>query len=166
MESHLAKLAIEKGVRILGDADIKNFKQDGNRLKSVNGRYGKYKDLTIEADDFILTTGKFIGGGIKEENNFIKESLFNLPIFNEMGNPASFDPLQKMFKPQVLPKDGHPFLSAGIKVNDDFKPVNEKNEIVFENLKAAGLILSGYNYVSEKNGLGVAFLTGMEVGGN
>ena len=165
LESHLAKLAIDMGIKVLGDTDITSFTSEGRRIKSVSGRYGKYKGLNIEADDFILATGKYIGGGLKEENNFIKESLFNLPIFNELGNPASYNPLQKMFKPNVLPKDGQPFLTIGIKVNDEFQPINEKKQVVFENLKAAGLVLSGYNYVSEKNGLGVAFLTGMAVGG-
>ncbi|NHI93754.1 MAG: anaerobic glycerol-3-phosphate dehydrogenase subunit B [Candidatus Lokiarchaeota archaeon] len=166
LQSHLEKLAIKKGIKLLEDLEITNFQSKNNELKSVNGKYGKYKELSIEANEFILATGKYIGGGIKEEKNFIKEGLFNLPIFDEFGRPALFEPLQKMFKPKVLPKEGQPFLSVGIKINDSFKPIDSKNQVIFENLKAAGLILSGYNYVSEKNGLGVAFLTGMAAGGN
>ncbi|MHA1783637.1 MAG: anaerobic glycerol-3-phosphate dehydrogenase subunit GlpB [Candidatus Helarchaeota archaeon] len=165
LQFYLEQKAQERGINVLQDLEIMSFKHYNDKITSIKGKYGKFKQLELEANEFILATGKFIGGGIKEEKNFIRESIFNLPIFDELGRFASFEPLQKMFNEKVLPKEGQPFLSVGVKVNQDFQPVDARNEIIFKNLRAAGQVLSGYNYVSEKNGLGVAFLTGMAAGG-
>ncbi len=165
LQSTLEKKARELGVEIVNNMEIINFESKNIEITGLIGKYGKYRDMRLEAENFILATGKFIGNGIKGNKEYIKEKLFDLPIFDEFGNPSYNIPLQKMYKPKVLPRGGQPFLSLGIKINENFIPIDEKNQILYENLKAAGQVLSGYNYVSEKNGLGIALLTGMAAGG-
>ncbi|MEM3751196.1 MAG: FAD-binding protein, partial [Candidatus Jordarchaeales archaeon] len=62
-------------------------------------------------------------------------------------------------------REGHPLMGCGVKVNAQMKPV-VNDEVAYDNLFAAGSIISGYNYVREKSGMGVAAVTGYIAGMN
>ena len=73
---------------------------------------------------------------------------------------------QTLVYPEVLPHTGHKFMASGVKVNGSLQPIDDRNKIIYDNLYSVGAVLSGYNYITEKSGLGVAIGTGYYVGSN
>lgn len=158
------RLLVKLGGTILNNLRVlKPNIQNGN-IKSVNARHGEYKTIEIEAKTYILATGGFIGGGLLEKGNYLHEPLFNLPLFDLQGKNIQYARFQTLLSSQVLPSDGHNFIACGAKVNEELQPVNDSNDVVYSNLRAIGGVLSGYNYIAEKSGLGVAISTGYHVG--
>jgi glycerol-3-phosphate dehydrogenase subunit B len=123
----------------------------------VENKKGKFE---IKAKLYILATGKFIGGGIKFEK-VARESIFNLPLFYEDENLKNKNIFsltdEKITSSQKI-------FSIGLRTNEKFQPVNENGEIIYENLFACGSILSGYDYLREKSGMGTALISGIFVG--
>lgn len=118
----------------------------------------------IKCSAVILATGGFIGGGLKEHEGEIIEGIFGLPVCDQKGKFLESVKILKLLREDLFSRDGHPVFAMGIKVDNIFRPVGLDGTPVYENLFAAGAILSGYNRASEKNGLGVAISTGYFVG--
>lgn len=115
------------------------------------------KEFEIKAKVYILCSGEYIGGGIKFKKR-LREEIFNLPLFyqeEKVGNKNIFNLTdEKITEEQKI-------FSIGVKVNNRLQPVDEKGEIIYNNLFVAGSILSGYNYSREKCGMGTALITGV-----
>ncbi|AZL86548.1 glycerol-3-phosphate dehydrogenase subunit GlpB [Aliivibrio salmonicida] len=117
-----------------------------NRLFTKN-----HGDFPLQAKHFVLATGSFFSQGLKASVDSMQEPIFGLDIDQtdsrtDWYNPEFFSPLS------------HPFLSMGVKTNDQFQAL--KSEHVINNLFCAGAILSGYNPILEGCGSGVAISTG------
>ncbi|MBS7269576.1 MAG: anaerobic glycerol-3-phosphate dehydrogenase subunit B [Candidatus Freyarchaeota archaeon] len=149
-------VSVRRGYKVLGA----NFDKNVKSLRVEIGR----KIVEIEADVYILASGGFLGGGLKEEKDFIRESIFNLPVYSSDGVNLEEVYLEKLLSRKVFPKGGHQLFSCGILVDENLQPLSEKGEPVHSNLYAAGSILSGYNYMAEKSGMGVAIATGYLAG--
>ncbi len=134
-------------------------------VKSVRVEVGR-KTFEIEADTFVLATGGFLGGGLREEGDFLRESIFNLPVYSGDGANLEETYLVRLLSQEVFPGCGHELFSSGIRVNENLQPVSDGGEPVYSNLYAAGSIISGYNYMTEKSGMGVALTTGYLAGLN
>jgi len=158
----LENLAQKAGVSVRRGYKILDAKFDKN-VKSLRVEVGR-KIVEIEADVYILASGGFLGGGLKEEKDFIRESIFNLPVYSSDGVNLEEVYLEKLLSRKVFPKGGHQLFSCGILVDENLQPLSEKGEPVYGNLYAAGAILSGYNYMAEKSGMGVAIATGYLAG--
>jgi glycerol-3-phosphate dehydrogenase subunit B len=150
--------SVRRGYKVVGvncDKTVKGLKVEIGRKVSE-----------IEADSYILATGSFLGGGLKEDCDFIKESVFDLPVFGGGGSSLEEVYLEKLLGREVFPKGGHQLFSSGIKVNEKLQPLSAEGEPIYSNLFAAGSILSGYNYTAENSGMGVAITTGFLAGLN
>jgi glycerol-3-phosphate dehydrogenase subunit B len=162
----LVKL-LEKGAQNAGASVRRGYKVVGancnKMVKSLKVEIGR-KITEIEADVCILASGSFLGGGLKEEKDFLKESIFNLPVYSSDDANLEEVCLEKLLSRNVFPKCGHELFSSGIKVNKKLQPISDEGEPVYSNLYAAGSILSGYNYMAEKSGMGVAIVTGYLAG--
>ncbi len=152
----------EKGVRILRGYKAVGFKSEGRRVMSVILDSGG-KHFPAKAGAYILATGKFIGGGLVEEEDKVKEAVFNLPLYDERGKALRGQKIPRLLARSPFPQGGHPLMGCGVKVNAQMKPVVE-GEVVYENLFVAGSLISGYSYVREKSGMGVATATGYVAG--
>ncbi|MEM3750022.1 MAG: anaerobic glycerol-3-phosphate dehydrogenase subunit GlpB [Candidatus Jordarchaeales archaeon] len=160
----LEEEAIERGVRIFRGYKAVGFEGEGRSIKSVTLASGE-KRFPAKAKAYILATGKFIGGGIVEERDKVKETVFNLPLYDEKGEPLKRQNISRLLAKSPFPREGHPLMGCGVKVNAQMKPV-VNDEVAYDNLFAAGSIISGYNYVREKSGMGVAAVTGYIAGMN
>jgi len=134
------------------NSKVVSFKQKDGEITHLTTQNG----TEIPVCAVILATGKFIGGGI-DVNQKPFESIFNLPVFyNNKGiNNYSLD---LMFDNDFF--KNHKIYSTGVKINDKFKPVDVCNNVIYDNLFAAGNVLQGYNYLESHGGMGVAIATG------
>ncbi len=71
---------------------------------------------------------------------------------------------QKLLGLQITER--HALFEAGVKVDALLRPLTLDAAPRFNNLFAAGAILSGHNYVSDGTGSGVALATGVQAGIN
>lgn len=128
----------------------------------VMERQVQYVKLTGEKSDvvgartFILATGKFLGGGLKKERTFY-EAVFGLPVWVGGREVTRSDALDLT--------DPNPFVrqaifSAGVRVDNSFRPLMANGRPRAVNLFAAGSVLQGYDYAADKCGAGVAIATG------
>ncbi|TFG29938.1 anaerobic glycerol-3-phosphate dehydrogenase subunit B [Candidatus Thorarchaeota archaeon] len=118
------------------------------------------RQVKIEAKAFILSTGKFIGGGITGDETGFRENIFNLMTVTRDYHTAR-DLIPSRFTNRLaISPSGQPVQYCGLSVDPRFRPINEDGIEWAENLFAAGAILAGYNYSVEKSGLGVAITTG------
>ena len=60
---------------------------------------------------------------------------------------------------RFLDPRGHPLNSAGVEVDDYFRPVDDKKNLIHENLFAAGTILAHQDWMRMKCGSGIAIAT-------
>ena len=112
------------------------------------------KGVTLSANEFVLATGSFIGGGLEALRSGVSEKLFGADVLapktTELTN-------RDIYAPQ-------PFMSAGIVTDSQFKVAI--GGAVVENLYGCGSILAGYNPVKEGCGAGVAMFTALKVAEN
>jgi len=112
----------------------------------------------------ILATGGFISGGLGEHEGEIVEKIFGLPVCDQKGKFLEGNKILKLLREDLFSKEGHPVFAVGVKVDSRLHPVGLDGTPIYENLFAAGAILSGYSRVSEKSGLGIAISTGYFAG--
>lgn len=117
------------GTFVMGDevvaADI-----DDSKVKSVSSRnFGSEK---LEANSFVLAAGSFLHGGLSSSPDTISEPIFGLDIDAPTDRSQWFS--------STFP-GGQPFLSFGVKTDDNLRPL--KGGTPFANLYAAGAILGG-----------------------
>lgn len=146
-----------KGIRVL-DGEVVTFKKSGGKVDEVRLKGEGF----ISAKSFVLATGKYIGGGVVKGQGF-KEPIFDLPLF------FNGERIGEIFIKELLernPVASHPAFSVGLKTDSLLRPLQDEGEVIYENLFAAGAVLGGYNYLTEKCGLGVALATGFVAGKN
>jgi len=98
---------------------------------------------SYSADRYILATGRFIGGGLKADQEKISEPLLAFQYFNL---PPGRDGLEKTF----FSDQPHPIHHAGALIDPSFRPVDEKGELLLENLWVAGTMLAHHHCTDEK----------------
>lgn len=148
---------IIKGIEVL-----RIHKRNGMIEKIEIGMERRREEIRCSA--VVLATGGFMGGGLKEYEGEIVEGIFGLPVCDQRGKFLEGAKVLKLLREDLFSRDGHPVFAVGVKVDNMFRPVGLDGVPVCENLFAAGAILSGYNRVSEKSGLGVAISTGYFAG--
>lgn len=160
VQSALAKLEA-MGVRIVhGKANgFQPQKRFVNKLEYKP--FNASKEETLEADAFVLATGKFMGGGIEYIEKTFREPLFSLPLF--LGSL----PTDKVFIGRLTRADffkNQAFSRVGLMVDTMGRPTNRQARPIFENLFAAGRILSGFDPFRDELVDGVDLLTGARAG--
>ena len=108
---------------------------------------------SYSADRYILATGRFIGGGLVADEEKIFEPIFNLPV----AQPES---REEWFGKSFFDDLSHPVHQAGILTDSSFRPVDEKGELLLENVWVAGSILADHHSVDEKSREGIEIATG------
>ena len=123
------------GGTILAGDRVVSGKLDGSRLLSV--RTEKLGDVELEADNFVLATGKYFSRGLVADMDKVYEPIFGLDVEYDADRSKWFD--ASFAAPQ-------PFLEFGLKTEGgcalkDGKPVS--------NLFPAGEVLAGVSTASE-----------------
>ncbi|RTZ98684.1 MAG: anaerobic glycerol-3-phosphate dehydrogenase subunit B [Deltaproteobacteria bacterium] len=106
----------------------------------------------ITAKGAILASGRFIGGGLTTDRKSVRETLFNLPVFQPVTRSEWH---QKSF----LDPRGHPINRFGITTDDQWRPLNNNRHPAIPGLFAAGSILAHQDWVRQKCGAGLGITT-------
>jgi glycerol-3-phosphate dehydrogenase subunit B len=141
----------QKGLLRLIDKRVDSVSRsdDGHFILTIGG---PDQVQLIRARMVILATGRFMGKGLLSERRGIYEPLFNLPLNQPTGRAL-------WHHEQFLNPAGHPINSAGIEVDDTFRPVDGKGAVLYDNLFAAGSILAHQDWMRMKCGSGLAIAT-------
>ena len=143
---------IQKGTAFLLGHSISKTTIKGKRCEGIEIDHPPVTKA-YSADRYILATGRFIGGGLKADREKVFEPLFGLPVHQP---PSRQEWFQKTFF-GALP---HPIHQSGLLVDSSFRPVNEKGEVLLENVWVAGTILAHHNCIDEKSREGIEISTG------
>ncbi|HUT52488.1 MAG TPA: FAD-binding protein [bacterium] len=155
---HLGQRAQALGIETIR-SEVTGYEAGGDELKALLIKDGPSR---VEADAFVLASGKFLGGGIVKDRAF-SERIFNLPVFVEGRAPGEVF-IEKVLALHVTGR--HSLFEAGIKVDTSLRPLMLDEKPRFKNLFAAGAILAGHNYINDGTGSGVALATGVRAGTN
>jgi glycerol-3-phosphate dehydrogenase subunit B len=150
--SRFKEWLIQKGVTFLLGHSITKAVLQGKRCKGIYVSNPPVSNLH-SADRYILATGRFIGGGLVADEKKIVEPIFNLPV----AQPESREDWFRKFFFDPL---SHPVHQAGISTDSLFRPIDEKGEILLENVWIAGSILADHHSVDEKSREGIEIATG------
>ncbi len=117
------------GTLLIGDS-VQEGLFDGDRLTAVHtANLGRYP---LEADDFVIATGKFLGRGLVSDMERVYEPLFGLDVRYDPDRANWFN--ADFQAPQ-------PFLSFGVEVDEQSRPAIQGRTI--RNLYACGELLAG-----------------------
>ena len=117
------------GTLLIGDS-VREGLFDGDRLTAV--RTANLGSYPLEADSFVLATGKFLGRGLVSDMERVYEPLFGLDVRYDPDRTNWFN--ADFQAPQ-------PFLSFGGEVDDRSRPSIQGRTI--RNLYACGELLAG-----------------------
>ena len=138
-----------KGVTFLIGHSVATTTLKGKRCEGVDV-FNPPVTTFYTADRFILATGRFVGGGLKADGEKIFEPVFNLPVAQPKSREA-------WFKNSFF--NSHPIHQAGILTDSSFRPVNERGDLVLENVWIAGSILANHRCIEEKSREGIEIAT-------
>lgn len=106
---------------------------------------------------YILATGGLLCGGLVAHfEGQVREVIFDLPVAAPAGR-------QHWFQQRFLDEQGHPIYRAGLRVDDQFRPVHHSRP-VYDNLQAAGTTLAHCDFIRERSLEGIALATGYVTG--
>ena len=136
--------------------------QMGHTVSGVTVKDGRCEGISAQnpplvaeyrADQFILATGRFLGGGLWAEMGRIIEPLFDIPIFQPGERGQWFG--ERFFDPKA-----HPIHRAGVVTDADLRPVDAAGRVVLANVRVAGSILAHHQAIEEKSREGIDIATG------
>jgi glycerol-3-phosphate dehydrogenase subunit B len=107
---------------------------------------------TVRARHAVLASGRFFGKGLHADRTRIREAVFDLPV-TQPGNRTLWH------REDFLDPRGHAVNSAGVAVDESFRPLDADGRPVYDNLYAAGSILAGQDWMRMKCGAGLAIAT-------
>jgi glycerol-3-phosphate dehydrogenase subunit B len=143
---------IQRGVTFLLGYSVSKTISDRRRCEGIEVLHPPIS-TSYSSGRYILATGRFMGGGLRANEEKIFEPNFNLPVFQPKSREEWF---QKSFF-NDLP---HPIHQAGILTDSSFRPIDQKGELILENVWIAGSILSHHHGVDEKSREGIEIATG------
>ena len=127
---------------------------DAGRIRSVSiDRNGAR--IPFAADQFVLSTGGLVGKGIGSDRERVEEPIFDCHVPHAADRYEWFD---------ADAFGDHDFARFGVPTDDELRPLDADGAAEFENLRAAGSVLGGYDFAAEKSGSGVSIATGHAAG--
>ncbi len=150
------KEAFERGLRLKG---VRYFSL--KRVLEIRHRNEGLFEIDIGQNDvqhkiyaagIILTSGRFIGGGLHADRKRIRETIFDLPVYQP-------DSRVDWHRRDFLDPQGHLINQAGLEIDEQFRPLDDSGRAAFQTLFAAGSILAHNDWKRMKCGAGVAIAT-------
>ena len=143
---------IQKGVTFLLGYSVSKATLKGKKCEGIEVLHPPVI-TSYSADRYILATGRFIGGGLKGNDEKILEPIFNLPL----SQPQS---REGWFRNSFFSDLPHPIHQVGILTNSSFQPIDERGDLILENVWVAGSILAHHHSIDEKSREGIEIATG------
>lgn len=113
---------------------------------------GQPSEVDIQADNVLLASGRFLGGGLRGDLDGIVETVFGLPV----DQPESRSDWHRL---DYLDPRGHEVHRAGLRVDESLRPLGASGNPVHPRLYAAGSVLAHQDWIRMKCGAGVAIAT-------
>ncbi|MCO6450135.1 MAG: glycerol-3-phosphate dehydrogenase subunit GlpB [Caldilineales bacterium] len=112
------------------------------------------RPLRHRARVFLLATGGILGGGIATDHTGKSwETIFDLPL--TIPNDRA-----QWFRPLALDPAGHPVFRGGVCIDGRMQPLGDDGQPIYDNLWAAGGILTGADAIRERSREGIDIATG------
>jgi glycerol-3-phosphate dehydrogenase subunit B len=143
---------IQRGVTFLLGHSISKAILKGKRCEGIHILNPPVSNF-YSADRYILATGRFIGGGLVADEEKIFEPIFHLPVVQSKLR-------EEWFRKSFFNNLPHPVHEAGIFTDSSLQPIDERGELLLENVWVAGSILSHHNAIDEKSREGIEIATG------
>ncbi|MFP4531015.1 MAG: glycerol-3-phosphate dehydrogenase subunit GlpB [Halodesulfurarchaeum sp.] len=143
----------EAGVAVVQNAVV-DFNATGDRITSVMvDRNGQRIPHT--ASSFVLATGGLVGAGLEADRTDVREAVFDchVPVPEDRGDWSVSDPFGQQ-----------PYARFGVSVDEQLRPRSAAGEPAFENLRAAGSVIGGFDFATAGSGTGVSLATGTVAG--
>jgi glycerol-3-phosphate dehydrogenase subunit B len=121
----------------------------GNFMLDIGGTR---HESTITADNVLLATGRFLGGGLQSDHTTVTEPIFDLPVFQPKARSDWHG--DSLFEP-----GGHAVNQAGLETDSRLCPLGADGKPAHENLFAAGIILAHQDWTRMKCGSGLSIAT-------
>jgi len=137
----------KKGVRLLLQKKV--LKVHHNKDSFVLDIGSSATEHTVKAKGIILASGRFLGRGLHADRKQIRESIFDLPVF-QVGER------KKWHSQNFLDPKGHLINMAGLEIDNMFRPLDSSGNPAFKTLFAAGSILAHQDWIRMKCGSGLA----------
>ena len=146
--------------RALERANVEVLRARVDRLETEGGRVqaAHVAETRLEADAFVLATGRYIGGGLQRGAR-VREPLLDLTVFFD-GAPVEDKVIDLRHLEYLAPEPG---FRSGLLTDERLRPVGTSRQPLYENLRAAGAVLGGRDY-ADGAGFGVPLLTGRLAG--
>ncbi len=154
LEDALFEALDEAGASIETGNPVEGYETENGAIEKVYIEKNGAK-IPNSADQYILATGGLVGKGINSDREHVYEPVFGCHIDHSEDRYDWFD--TEAF-------GNHSFASFGVQTDSQLRPLDESGELEFENLRAAGSVLGGYDFAAEKSGSGVSIATGYEAG--
>lgn len=161
LERALARVLERKGVTVLAGRAVR-AEAAGPAVKRIAVEARDGLSEPVEARAFVLAGGRYLGGALRERNS-TGEALFDLPLYFR-GRAMEEIERGEWFERHVV--GAHPALAFGVRCGADLRPLGRAGQPAFDNLFAAGAVLSGGSFAADRGGLGVALATGFVAGLN
>jgi glycerol-3-phosphate dehydrogenase subunit B len=113
--------------------------------------------IPVSADQYVLATGGLVGKGIESDREAVREPVFDCHVPHPADRYDWFD--EAVF-------GDHAFAAFGVTTDASLRPLDGSGAPEFDNLRAAGGVLGGYDHAAEKSGSGVSIATGYAAGRN
>ena len=113
----------------------------------------------LVADQFVLATGRYLSGGLVKHRT-VREPVCDLGVFHEGARVDREWPARLRHLEQLSPL---PAFRTGVMTDDRLRPLDWEGLVAYNNLRAAGSLLGGYDYI-RGYGFGVPMLTGWLAG--
>lgn len=156
LEAHLFSALSDAGASIETGNPVVDY-DESSRSGYIECVYVEKNGAKIpyRAAEYVLATGGLVGKGLNSNREQVYEPIFDCPV---QSNENRYD----WFDDAVF--GDHPFARFGVHTDETLRPVDADGTVVFENLRAAGSVLGGYDFAAEKSGSGVSIATGYMAG--
>ena len=137
------------GVRFFENSKVVRGVVDGKKISGVVVE-NVVREKIFPAKKVILATGGFYSGGIQMRDfDQPREPIFDLPVFFPTGADNWSNAQLFSDKPQG-------FSMTGIFTNDNLNPIDDKGNVLFDNLHVVGANLGGCDKIFERSAGGIA----------
>ncbi|WP_327052751.1 glycerol-3-phosphate dehydrogenase subunit GlpB [Halomicrococcus gelatinilyticus] len=154
LESEFEAALDDAGVAVTAGNPVVDFERDSGRVAAVVVERNGAR-IPHAADQFVLATGGLVGKGVDSDRDGVREPVFDCHV-------AAPDDRYEWFDDD--PFGDHAFARFGVSTDDELRPLDAGGDPEFDNLRAAGAVLGGYDLAAENSGSGVSLATGVVAG--
>jgi glycerol-3-phosphate dehydrogenase subunit B len=154
LEDALFEAVDEAGASIETGNPVVGYEADDDRIDHVVLERNGAK-IPYSAEEYVLATGGLVGKGVESTRERVYEPIFDCHV-------AHSDDRYDWFDADAF--GDHPFARFGVTTDESLRVLGSDSDPQFDNLRAAGAVLGGYDFAAEKSGSGVSLATGHVAG--